>query len=91
MQSVSTLRQCLALGFNSFSIHDYSLGLLPVRSVFFLQSCVVDSEFQLQRTCYVAMNPSKEENTKTESASYMLPDGNVIEVCTQCSISENLS
>ena len=28
----------------------------------------------------MAMNPAKEESTKTESASYMLPDGNVIEV-----------
>jgi len=33
-----------------------------------------------ERTCYVAMNPLKEENTKTESSSYMLPDGNVIEI-----------
>ena len=27
------------------------------------------------------MNPTKEENAKTENSSYMLPDGNVIEVC----------
>lgn len=34
----------------------------------------------------MAMNPLKEENTKTESSSYMLPDGNVIEVCNQVKI-----
>ena len=31
------------------------------------------------------MNPNKEESVKSETASFMLPDGNVIEVCSSLS------
>jgi len=34
----------------------------------------------LQKVCHISQNPVKDENNRTENMSYMLPDGNVIEV-----------
>ena len=36
--------------------------------------------FFLQRTCYLSINPLKEESVDTEKVQYTLPDGNIVEV-----------
>lgn len=36
--------------------------------------------FFQQRTCYLSINPLREESLETEKMQYTLPDGNVVEV-----------
>nr|KAG5693832.1 hypothetical protein BaRGS_004440 [Batillaria attramentaria] len=33
-----------------------------------------------ERTCYLSINPLKEESVDTEKVQYTLPDGNVVEI-----------
>ena len=38
-------------------------------------------DFLLQKVCFVSINPQKEDSIDPEKSAYVLPDGNILEVC----------
>ena len=44
------------------------------------QPNIINCGITLQKACYLAHNPQKEESLENEKGAYMLPDGSTIEI-----------
>lgn len=61
-------------------MYDFRFNLISVLLLAFNIRMHWLYDFLLQRACYLATSPHKEETTDTEKAQYTLPDGSTLEI-----------